>query len=256
MRLRRRTVELERRNPDRAHALLPALARLADALDEAGERAEALELSREAVPLIERLLPRKRQKYAAELAESLDVIAGRLRDHGHLEEAVRAQQEGIDIHEQLAPGDPLLDGTFLGMGMWDLAADQLKLGRNEDAVATSERAVGLWSRICTAHPTYEAGMGVSLSILAQSLGAAGHWERARIAAGDAVAVLRSQRGGPDLAEALTQLSAALAATGRPFEARAAAAEAVNVYRRHTELDASYQAKLDGALELLAMRTVS
>ena len=223
--LMRRTVELGRGAEKRAHAQVLALSRLADALDENGDADEALALSREAVPLIPRMRPRKRRKYAYELADSLEQLAERLRAGGCLEDAVAARQESIAIREeQLAPDD-WLEVSMVAGSRWELAEDQLGLGRNEDAIITAEHALRDWSGIRDREANFVLAVGCSFNFLSRGLGAAGRWDEALGAADEAVAIFRANGGGPDLAEALTHRSAALAATGHPAEAQAAAEEA-------------------------------
>jgi tetratricopeptide (TPR) repeat protein len=223
--LMRRTVELERRAKNRAHAHVFALSQLADALDENGDPDEALALSREAVPLIPRIRPRKRRKHAYALADALERITERLRAGGCLEDAVAAQQESIAIREELLAPDDWLEASMVAGSRWELAEDQLALGRNEDAIAAAERSLRDWNEIRDRDANFVLAVGCSLNFLSRGLGAAGRWDVALGAADEAIAIFRANGGGPDLAEALTHRSAALAATGHPAEAQAAAGEA-------------------------------
>ena len=128
MRLMRSTVELARLHEDRAHALVIALGRLADAL---GESEEAFALSQEAVPLIGQLRPRKRKKHARELAEAFERHGERLRTGGDSENAVAARREAIAIREQWLATDQLalarsysrLVRGLVADRQWDAALD-------------------------------------------------------------------------------------------------------------------------------------
>jgi tetratricopeptide (TPR) repeat protein len=224
--LMRSTVEMGRNHEDRAHAQVVALGRLADALDAQDEAEEALTLSREAVTLILRLRPRKRKKYARDLAAAFDGHAERLRAGGGLEEAVAARQEAIAIREEwLAPGD-WLEVSLMGASRWQLAEDQLALGRHDDAVATLERSLADWNAIVDRGAQYVRAVGRSHILRARGLAAAGRWEAALGAADEAVAIFRAHGGGPDLAAALIRRAAVLTAMERFAEALVATEEAI------------------------------
>jgi len=224
----RATVEMGRGAEDQAHSVLIALSRLADALDERGESGEALALSREAVPLIPCVPPRRREQHAVELTDALERLAERLRARGCLEDAVAARRESIAIRERwLAPGD-WREVSLMASGRWELAEDQLALGRHEDAIAAAERALRDWKGIVDQDPHFVLAVGCSLNLRSRGLAAAGRWDAALGAAEEAVAIFRHNGGGPDLAEALTHRAAALTATGRLAEARASAEEAAAI----------------------------
>ncbi|HEY6891650.1 MAG TPA: hypothetical protein VI300_27845 [Solirubrobacter sp.] len=224
----RSTVEMGRGQEDRAHAQVLALGRLADALDAQDEGEEALTLSREAVTLISRLRPRKRKKYARDLAAAFDRHAERLRAGGSLEEAVAARQEAIAIREEwLASGD-WLQVRAIGAGRWQLAEDQRALGHHDDAIATLERSLADWNAIADRDARYVLAVGRSHSLRARGLAAARRWEPALGAADEAIAIFRANGGGPDLAAALLRRAAVLTATERFTEARVATEEAMAI----------------------------
>jgi tetratricopeptide (TPR) repeat protein len=177
------------------------------------------------------LQSRRGDRLAHERAVTLEAIAEDLRAEGSLEDAVAAREESIALRvEQLVPDD-WQEVTQIGGSRWELAADQLALGRNADAIVTSERALREWNGIRDRHPHFVLGVGTSLNFLSRALGAADCWDSALVAADDAIAIFRANGGGPDLAEALAHRSAALAATGHPAEAQAAAEEAAAIRSR-------------------------
>jgi tetratricopeptide (TPR) repeat protein len=189
------------------------LAQLADALDRKGETEEALAFSREAVSLLPRVWellaqmpPRKRRKYAAELAAALKRLTVRLRAGGELDEAMIAGFHLVAISAELADPDKR---HVMGGKCWELAEEQLAIGRNEHAIAVSQLAVTVWKQIDGSDGVL--GVGCSFNLLSRSLGAAGRWEEALAAAEEAVAIFRENGGGSDLDEALSLRSAALAA---------------------------------------------
>ncbi len=144
---------------------------------------------------------------------------------GFLEDAVTARQEAIAIREERLAADDWRELCAIGGERWELAEDQLALGRDEDAIATAELVLEDWTEIVDRHPHFVLGVGSSLNLLARGLGAAGRWDEALRAADEAIAIFRANGGGPDLAEALEHRSAALAATGHAAAAQAAADEA-------------------------------
>ena len=209
----------------RPHAQIIDLSRSARLFDEDGEPDEALALSRRAIPLIPLVSPRQRRRRAFELALALEDHAERLRTGGFLEDAVITRQEAIAIREEGLPADDWYEADWIAGERWELADDQLALGRNEDAIATAELALDDSKGIVDRHPHIVLSVGCSLNSLARGLGAAGRWDDALGAADEAIAIFRANGGGPDLAEALTHRSAALAATGYASAAQAAADEA-------------------------------
>jgi tetratricopeptide (TPR) repeat protein len=134
--------------------------------------------------------------------------------------------EAIAIREEwLAPGD-WLEVSLMGASRWQLAEDQLALGRHDDAVATLERSLADWNAIVDRGARYVLAVGRSHSVHARGLAAAGRWEDALGAADEAVAIFRSNGGGPDLAAALFRRAAVLTAIERFAEARVATEEAI------------------------------
>jgi hypothetical protein len=99
---------------------------------------------------------------------------------------------------------------MIGGSRWELIADLLALGRNEEAIAAAELAVSDWDRARDT-PHWILGVGCSLNLLSRAHAAAGHWDAAFAAADEAVGIFRANGGGPDLIEALNHRSTALAA---------------------------------------------
>jgi tetratricopeptide (TPR) repeat protein len=190
-----------------------------------GEPDEALALSRRAIPLIPLVGPRQRRRHGWELAMALEWHAGHLRAGGFLEDAAIALQEAITIREEGLRADDRFELEWIGGVRWELAEDQLALGRIEAAIATAELALGDAKKIVDRRPDGVVDVGISLNYLARGLAAAGRWDEVLGAADEAIAIFRANDGGPDLAEALTHRSSALAATGHAAAARAAADEA-------------------------------
>src|SRR4029079_18697118 len=97
-----------------------------------------------------------------------------------------------------------------GGSRWELIADLLALGRNEEAIAAAELAVSHWDR-ARGTPHWILGVGCSLNLLSRAHAAAGHWDAAFAAADEAVGIFRANGGGPDLLEALKHRATALGA---------------------------------------------
>jgi tetratricopeptide (TPR) repeat protein len=232
MYLMRSTVEMRRKLVEgggKKHALelVLALARLAEELDESGESDEAHALSREGVallPLLAQTRARKLKKRAYDLADGLERFAERLRE-SHLEESVAARELSIAIYERWLMPDWAFE---LRDYREDLAADQLALGRYEDAIDTARASVAEWRALGDSVAYYVASVGCGCSVLSGALGGAGRWDEALDAADEAVAILRADGGGPDLADALIRRSAALVAKGRAAEAAADGEEAAAI----------------------------
>jgi tetratricopeptide (TPR) repeat protein len=191
---------------NRVNRQILALSRLADTRERNGEP-DPLAISREAVELI----PRMRLKYSYELADALERLAERLRAAGCLEDAVTARQASIAVFEA-GPRDSF-EVTQIGGSRWELAEDQLALGRNEDAIATAERSVADWNSVRDEHEYHVLGVGSSLNLLARALGTTGRWDAALGAADQAIAIFRANGGGPDLTDALAHRADALRALG-------------------------------------------
>jgi tetratricopeptide (TPR) repeat protein len=150
------------------------------------------------------MFSRKRNEYSFERVMALEGLAEEARAEGRLEEAVSWRYEAIAIQEH---GD---DASMIGGSRWELVADLLALGRNEEAIAAAELAVSDWDRARDT-PHWILGVGCSLNLLSRAHAAAGHWDAALAAADEAVGIFRANGGGPDLIEALNHRSTALAA---------------------------------------------
>ena len=212
-RLLRMNVHMGRAGDGPVDARVIDLAQLASALDRRGETAEALALSREAVsllprvrPIIAEMPPRKRRKYATELAGELRRLAVRLRAGGELDDALTAAFEAVVIGAELAAPDKR---HLMGAKCWELVEERLAIGRNEDAITAAQLAVRVWKQVDGSDGVL--GVGCSFNLLSRSFGAAGRWEQALAAAEEAVEIFQANGGGPDLDEALSLRSAALAA---------------------------------------------
>lgn len=161
---------------------------------------------------------------AQDQAHSVVIALSRLADA--LDER-GASGESIAIREQwLAPGD-WIEVSLMAGSRWELAEDQLALGRHADAIAAADKALRDWNGILDRDPGFVLAVGASLNLRSRGLAAAGRWDAALGAADEAAAIFRAG-GGPDLAEALTHRATALTATGRLAEARAAAEEAAAI----------------------------
>jgi len=148
----------------------------------------------------------RREKYPFERVMALESIAEDLRAEGNLEEAVVARYEAIEIQEHFDDPSP----SMIGGSRWELIADLLALGRDEEAIAAAELAVSDWDQARDT-PHWVLGVGCSLNLLSRAHAAAGHWDAAFAAADEAVGIFRANGGGPDLVEALNHRSTALAA---------------------------------------------
>jgi tetratricopeptide (TPR) repeat protein len=212
-RLLRMNVHMGRVGDGPVDARVIDLAQLANALERNGETEEALALSREAVsllprvrPILAEMPPRKRKRYATELVSVLRPLTVRLRAGGELDDAMTAALELVAISAELAAPDKR---HLMGEKCWELAEEQLAIGRHDSAVAAAALAGKVWTQVTG--PDGVRGVGCSLNLLSRALGAAGRWEDALAAADQAAEIFRATGGGPDLDEALSLRSAAVAA---------------------------------------------
>jgi len=212
-RLLRMNVHMGRVGDGPVDARVIDLARLANALERNGETEEALALSREAVsllprvrPILAEMPPRKRKRYATELVSVLRPLTVRLRAGGELDDAMTAALELVAISAELAAPDKR---HLMGEKCWELAEEQLAIGRHDSAVAAAALAGKVWTQVTG--PDGVRGVGCSLNLLSRALGAAGRWDDALAAADQAAEIFRETGGGPDLDEALSLRSAAVAA---------------------------------------------
>ncbi|QTR04467.1 trypsin-like peptidase domain-containing protein [Saccharothrix algeriensis] len=168
---------------------------------------------------------------------ALAQLARRLRNRGRFEDAVRVNEQAIELFDRLV--DPADSTHLVDLGnALDGLADQLsRLHRLPESLAVSKGGVATARRAATADPAAQAHLAGALNGFATRLGLAGrHREAARVAqqAVDINRELVRAPGGeaqrPGLATSLNILGVQRGLDGRRGEALAAIEEALGIRR--------------------------
>ncbi|MFE2534925.1 tetratricopeptide repeat protein [Streptomyces sp. NPDC059371] len=163
-------------------------------------------------------------------------------------------------YQQLAADSPAAYEPNLAASLTNLGANLSAVGRRDEALAATERAVEIRRRLATENPAaYEPDLVHSLTNLGVDLSAAGRRSEALAAAEEAVEIRRRLATEnpaayePDLATSLSNLGIRLAEAGRRGKALAATEEAVEIQRRlATENPAAYEPDLATSLTNLSI----
>ncbi|WP_410663944.1 hypothetical protein [Amycolatopsis sp. lyj-84] len=206
---------------------------VSDRLASAGRPAEALEHSRNAVGISERLAAADRATHLATLARSVGTHASNLAELGRFAEAVVHTERAVGLYEGLAenrPGERLSD---LATAVTNHALQLVEVGRRAEALDVSRRAVALYEQLHVTDPArHRDSLATALANHASLLGQAGFRAEAitlsqralevreTLAAADRAAHL------PGLAVSIHNHAVRLAEHGRQTEALACSERAV------------------------------
>ncbi|GAA3215640.1 tetratricopeptide repeat protein [Dactylosporangium siamense] len=216
--------------------------------DRAPARPEATDARSELVQvaLARRMAVAEPAAYRPKLAHALDVLALRLGDLGHREEALSAADEAVDIFEELDELHPGTYRTALGIATSNFALQLDRIGRREDALAVDEQAVELLRSADRNDPGRRAdGLGHALTNLAVSLAHFDRDDEALAVAREAVELHQAAGHRPAAySRALVILAERLSDVGASDEALATAVRATSAARgaTPTELAAALRKK--------------
>ncbi|MFG2825765.1 tetratricopeptide repeat-containing serine protease family protein [Kitasatospora sp. NPDC048365] len=218
--------------------LATSLSNLGAHLSGAGQRAEALTASAEAVEIRRRLAADKPAAFEPDLAASLSNLGNRLADAGRRAEALAATEQAVDIYRRLAAGNPDAFEPNLAASLSNLGIRLSEAGRHAEAMTAEQQAVEIRRRLAAGNPdAFEPDLARSLSNLGNRLSGAGRWADALTAAEQAVDIYRRLAAGnpaafePDLAASLSNLGNRLSGAGRWADALTATEQAVEIRRR-------------------------
>jgi hypothetical protein len=225
--------------------LAMALGNLANRLDEAHLRSEALAASGEAAAVYQQLAAAD-PSYLPGLARTINNRAVLLRESGETAVAISTTRQAVNLYRQLATAEPGVYRDYLAMALGNLANMLGDAGRSRDALGVAQQATALYRELAgdaesgaepgTDNP-YHAPLAMSLNNLAVHLAAAGRSDAALAATEEASRLYRAlSRRNPqahlgNLAGTLANLGSDLAAAGKQEEALSATREAVDVTRR-------------------------
>ncbi len=220
--------------PDnRGSVLIPHAVRLA----EAGRRAEALEVSGEAVELYRQLTAGNRDVHLPNLAMSVSNHAVLLAEAGRRTEALEVSGEAVDLYRGLVAGNRDVYLPNLAMSMNNHAASLARAGRRTEALDVSGEAVALRRELVAGNRDgHLSDLAMSVSNYAVWLADAGRRTEALDVSGEAVALYRELVAGnrdaylPNLAMSVNNHALRLAEAGRRTEALEASGEAVALRR--------------------------
>src|SRR3984957_15456746 len=104
------------------------------------------------------------------LAKSLWRLSDRLRYMGRREETLRAMQEAVELHRQLAAVRPEAYHRHLAVSVNDLSVYLSDMGLREDALQSIQEAVEFFRPLAADHPaTFNRHLALSLNNLANYL---------------------------------------------------------------------------------------
>lgn len=217
--------------------LATGLNNLALSLAELGQPENALAAAEQAVEVSRGLARENPVAHGAGLATGLSHLARSLAELDQLDEALAASEERVAICRRLARDNSAYEPD-LAQSLNNLGVFQSSLGRQEDALATTEQAVQLYRALVQAYPAaHTEGLALSLSSLAAVLAELGRREDALAAGWEAIKLYkRLAKANPatheaNLARSLTRVGAILMELRRPEQALALGEQAVEIYRR-------------------------
>ncbi|MCX5097624.1 tetratricopeptide repeat protein [Streptomyces sp. NBC_00365] len=224
-------------DPARLPALANALSRLGIELSAQGRHQEALQATREAVDLLERLAAVDPATHAEALASALHNFGNRHSYLRQFREAREATGRSARIRAGLAAQDLPRHGPELAATLRNLAEDFWAEQLSGGALAAARGAVEVWRNLVAADAAaHEVSLAKALDELAGRLDRVGRYDEARACLEESSSIWRRQTEwlGPsherELAAALLNLSGILLMLGRPEESLAAARESVAVLR--------------------------
>ncbi|MFD4668351.1 tetratricopeptide repeat protein [Lentzea sp. NPDC058450] len=194
-------------------------------------------------------------------AQVLTYLSIRLAGIGQREQAVAPARRAVELHQQLADGNPEVHLPDLARSFHNFAIRLGAVGRHEPALIPARRAVEIWKQLAATDPgTYTLRHAESLGNLASRLGNLGQHEQALTFARHAVEMQeRLAEAAPDvhlphLATSLTNLASHLAEMGHREQALVPAERAVTMVERLAEVNPdSYLPDLAMALNNLSNR---
>lgn len=221
-----------------AFALAQSLRSLWDALDDAGRLVEASAAIDESVEIYRALPAERPAAHRPALAKALCDRARALGRLGRDDEQLLAAQESVDTWRELVVERPGAFAAELAAALGRLALARRALGMGREGLEADEEAVDLWRGLLARAPDVHLatrGLAWALRGLGSGLRAVGQGEDALAASQEAVSLLEGladaepEAFGPDLAEALYDLSTSLALQDRWQRSQAAIDEAVALY---------------------------
>ena len=201
--------------------LAASLNGLGELLQERGKNGEAEALFREAMSVERDRLP----AVHPQAARSRNGLAILLQAEGKNEAAERLFQEALSMRRALTPDHFDVAGT-----LYQLAMFQVIVGKNAEAIASMEEAVGIWRRVLGNEHPY---VGASLSTLGTLYRNGGQLDKAEPLLRESVEILRTsvKDDDPNWGGSLYNLAKLLQSEGKPRDAEPVAREALAVARR-------------------------
>ena len=237
LRVAQRLATLRRGNSVPAERRVVALAHLAIAYANAGQREPALQAAQQAADLYRKLASRRPEIFRRHLAMSLNNLANMMSDLGRHEAALAAALEAADLYRKLAAQRPDVFRPDLASALNNLALMLSDLGQRERALQAAQEAADIRRELAVQRPeVFRPDLAGSLSNLALMLSDLDQREPALQTAEEAVGLYRelaSQRPDvfqPTLAKSLGNLAGILRDLGEREPALQAAQEAVDLYR--------------------------
>ncbi|GAB2969055.1 hypothetical protein GCM10027184_17620 [Saccharothrix stipae] len=171
------------------------------------------------------------------LARRLATLAVRLRNRGRFEDAVRVNQEAIELFDRFADLSDNAQLLDLGSALGSLADQLSRLDRIPESLDVSKRSVAIARRVATAGPGTPAHLAGALNGFASRLGIAGEHHSASVIAAEAVEINRDLTGGvggeayrPGLATSLNILGVQQSMDHGPKQGLSAIQEALEIRR--------------------------
>ncbi|CAM5281419.1 hypothetical protein KAURM247S_04432 [Kitasatospora aureofaciens] len=229
--------------PSGDSALARSLSNLGIRLSDAGEWADALKVTKEAVEIYQRLAAENPAAYTPDLADALANLGARMSHTGQLRDARDVTEDAVGMWRLLAAENPAAYEPDLARSLNNLGVALSMLGLRRDALKDTRQAVAIYQRMAAENPgAYEPDLASSLNNLGTDLAATGQSSEAFTATTEAVRMWRLLAAQdpaayePDLANTLNNLGIRLSEAGAVEEALKATREAMKINDRLSELD--------------------
>ncbi|MCG3039697.1 tetratricopeptide repeat protein [Streptomyces sp. S1A] len=222
-------------NPVALDHLSRGLTSLASAESRLGDHRAALRIAEECVKIRQDLCDRygRNEHSVSLLADGLQDKAGYLVERGLWKEALKAAEEAVALHKELAADNPDAFRPGLALALTTLSSAARLMGRRDRALEAVREAIAIRSKLSDARPeAYRADLANTLNALSIDLAELGLRDDALADAKKSVAIYRElaaeypQAHAYDLPLSLNTLANSLLGHERPDLALEAAEESV------------------------------
>ena len=171
---------MAQKNPDRfEHDYATSLSNYGSQLSDTGQNEEALNYSRQALEIRQRLMEQNPDRFEPDYATSLSNYASQLSGAGQNEEALNYSRQALEIRQRLMEQNPDRFEPDYATSLSNYASHLREAGQDEEALNYGRQALEIRQRLAQKNPDrFELEYARSLSNDAGDLSDAGRYEEA------------------------------------------------------------------------------